>query len=45
MVCSDRGRSLSRAAVVELVIADQPEYDPETHYLTQKQTPELINSV
>lgn len=35
----------TEATVVEVVIADQPEYDITTHYLTQKQTPELIDGV
>lgn len=33
------------ATVVEVVIADQPEYDTATHYLTQQTTPALINGV
>lgn len=33
------------ATVVEVVIADQPEYDTATHYLIQKTTPELIDGV
>lgn len=33
------------STVVEVVIADQPEYDSTTHYLTQKATPELIDGV
>jgi hypothetical protein len=33
------------AAVVEVVIAGQPEYDSTTDYLIQKTTPELIDGV
>lgn len=33
------------ATVVEVVIANQPEYDNTTHYLSQKTTPELIDGV
>lgn len=33
------------SAVVEVVIADQPEYDSTTHYLRQQTTPELIDGV
>lgn len=33
------------AAVVEVAIADQPEYDSTTHYLRQKANPELIDGV
>lgn len=35
----------TEATVVEVVIADQPEYGTATHYLSQKQTPELIDGV
>lgn len=33
------------ATVVEVVIADQPGYDTETHYLTQHTTPALVDGV
>lgn len=33
------------ATVVKVVIADQPEYDTATHYLTQQTTPALIDGV
>lgn len=37
--------SATGATVVEVVIADQPEYDTATHYLIQQTTPTLIDGV